>query len=104
MRNYRHYTGNRMGVNMTPEQFNQFLETVRGQMQGGGAGDAAAMAAGAAASVVRRLGPCELGRDKLRRYKKFIDWISEAESKMRLLQLTTNNQKVSFIQSCAGAD
>ena len=68
---------------MTQEQFNQFmagiLEAVRGQMPGGGAGDAAAMAAGALASVVGRLGSCELGRDKLRRYKKCIDYISEAK-------------------------
>ena len=94
---------------MTPEQLNQLIagltDAVRGQIQGGqGAGDAAAIAAGAAASVVGRLGPCELGRDKLKRYKKFIDWISEAESKMRLLQVTTNAQKISFIQSCAGPD
>ena len=54
--------------------------------------------------MVGRLGPCELGRDKLKRYKKFLDWVGEAESKMRLLGLTTNQEKNSFVQSSAGPE
>ena len=42
------------------------------------------MVAGAA-SVVGQLAPCNLGRNKLRRYKKFLDWSKEAESKMSFL-------------------
>ena len=50
--------------------------------------------------LVGRLGPCELGRDKLKIYKKFLDWVGEAESKMRLLGLTTTiEKKNSFVQS-----
>ena len=63
---------------------------------------AAPTAGAGAAAIVGRLGPCELGRDKLRRYKRFMDWIGEAESKMRLLGITTSQQKASFVQSSGG--
>ena len=78
-----------MGVNMTQEQL---IAALRGQNPvGTGAG---------AAAMVGRLGPCELGRDKLKIYKKFLDWVGEAESKMRLLGLTTTiEKKNSFVQS-----
>lgn len=66
------------------------------EKRGGSARDAHAM--------VGRLGPCELGRDKLKRYKKFLDWVGEAESKMRLLGLTTTIEKNSFVQSSVGPE
>ena len=51
-----------------------------------------------AAFIVGRLGPCQLDRDKLKRYKGFIDWVGNAESKMRLLGITTSEQKASFVK------
>ena len=45
-----------------------------------------------------------MGRDKLKRYKRFIDWVGEAESKMRLLGITTSQQKASFVQSSGGIE
>ena len=45
-----------------------------------------------------------MGRDKLKRYKKFIDWVGEAESKMRLLGITNSQQKASFVQSSGGTE
>ena len=65
---------------------------------------AAPTAGAGAAAIVGRLGPCELGRDKLKRYKRFMDWVGEAESKMRLLGITTSDQKASFVQSSAGTE
>ena len=65
---------------------------------------AAPTAGAGAAAIVGRLGPCELGRDKLKRYKRFMDWVGEAESKMRLLGLTTSQQKASFVQSSGGIE
>ena len=50
-------------------------------------------AAGIAASMVGRLGPCKLGIDKLKIHKKFLDWVEEAVSKMRLLVLTPASEK-----------
>ena len=63
-----------MAVQMTAEQFNELMQTLRPAAPTAGAGVAA---------LVGRLGPCELGRDKLKRYKRFTDWVGEAESKMR---------------------
>ena len=86
---------------MTPQQLQDLIAgVIQGLQPGGGGGnaDGMAMAAGAAASVVGRLGPCELGRDKIKRYKKFIDWVVEAEAKMNLLQINDNNQKINFMR------
>ena len=60
-----------MTVQMTKEQLEQLIQALR----------AAPTAGAGAAAIVGRLGPCELGRDKLKRYKRFIDWVGEAESK-----------------------
>ena len=65
---------------------------------------AAPTAGAGAAAIVGRLGPCELGRDKLKRYKRFKDWVGEAESKMRLLGITTSQEKASFVQSSGGIE
>ena len=65
---------------------------------------AAPTAGAGAAAIVGRLGPCELGRDKLKRFKRFMDWIGEAESKMRLLGITDSQQKASFVQSSGGIE
>jgi hypothetical protein len=86
-----------MGVNMTQQQLEQLITALRGPNPAGAAGLGAA-------AMVGRLGPCELGRDKLKRYKKFLDWVGEAESKMRLLGLTTDQEKNSFVQSSAGPE
>ena len=55
-----------MGVNMTQDQLNQLIAALRGPDPAGAAGIGAA-------AMVGRLGPCEMGRDKLKRYKKFLD-------------------------------
>ena len=84
-----------MAINMTQEQLEQLIQALRPPAPTAGAG---------AAAIVGRLGACELGRDKLKRYKRFLDWVGEAESKMRLLGITTNQQKTSFVQSSAGTE
>ena len=38
--------------------------------------------------IVGRFYPCDLGRDKLKRYKIFKDWIANVEAKMKLLGIT----------------
>ena len=45
-----------------------------------------------------------MGRDKLKRYKRFMDWVGEAESKMRLLGITNSQEKASFVQSSGGTE
>ena len=91
-------------MNLTPDDLQDLLAramaTAMQQVQNNT--PAAPTAGAGAAAIVGRLGPCELGRDKLKRYKRFMDWVGEAESKMRLLGITTGQQKASFVQSSAG--
>ena len=47
---------------------------------------------------------CHLGKDKIRRYKRWGDWIQDAENKMKVLQITMDQAKIGFFQSCAGAE
>ena len=54
-------------------------------------------------TAVGQLGPCHLVRDKMKRYKKWGDWLKEAKSEMAILAITANSQKVACIRSCAGA-
>ena len=50
------------------------------------------------------MGPCALGKDKLKRPKKWTDWHKDAENKMRFLGITDSAQKMNFLRSCAGAE
>ena len=83
---------------MTDVQFERLIAT----LQGGGGGGAAG--ATGVAAVVGPMGPCVLGKDKLKRPKKWTDWHKDAENKMRFLGLTESVQKMNFIRSCAGAE
>ena len=98
---------------MTPAQFQEYMERLPGLWAaqaaaaggGGAAGGAAMVQPGAgAAAAVGQLGPCHLGRDKMKRYKKWGDWLKEAKSKMEFLAITENSQKTAYIRSCAGAE
>ena len=60
-----------MAMQMTEGQFQQLLAMIGGQR---GGGDGAGQAAGAAA-VVGPMQHCQLGKDKIRRYKRWGDWI-----------------------------
>ena len=84
------------------QQTQQFQQMIQQQAQGG-AGVGGGQVAGAAA-VVGPMPPCQLGKDKIRRYKKWSDWIRDAENKMKFLQMTTDDQKSSFVRSCAGPE
>ena len=48
--------------------------------------------------------PCSLGKDKIKRYKKWKDWIGDAENKMKFIGTMSDIQKISFLRSCQGAD
>ena len=88
---------------MTNEQLGQLIAALRPQEEAGGARGGQVQSAGAAA-VVGPMMPCPLGKDKLKRFKKWNDWIRDAENKMAFLGLTSNQQRISFIKSCAGSE
>ena len=78
-----------MTVEMTAAQ----LERLIAAMRGGGRGEA-----DEAAVVVGPMGPCDLGKDKLKRPKRWSDWRREAENKMRFLKIKEDKQKLNFIK------
>ena len=77
---------------MTAEQFQQLLATIGGNVGGGGG-----QAAGAAA-VMGPMQHCHLGKDKIKRYKRWVNWIQDAENKMTFLRLNTDKEKIGFMQ------
>ena len=81
---------------MTPDQLQTLIAVIQGSGGGGAAG-----AAGAAA-MVGPMGPCVLGKDKLKRPKRWTDWHKDAENKMRFSGITNSVQKMNFLRSCAG--
>ena len=70
-----------IAVTMTANQ----LQTLIAALRGGGGGAAAGMAG--AATVVGTTVLCVLGKDKLKRPKKWFDWKKDAENKMRFLKI-----------------
>ena len=90
-----------MTVAMTPDQ----LQTLIRAIQAGGGGDAAGAAGPMkAAAMVGPMGPCTLGKDKLKRPKRWTDWHRDAENKMRFSGITDSVQKLNFVRSCAGVE
>ena len=68
-------------MNLTPDDLQDLLARAMATAMQQVQNNTAPTAGAGAAAIVGRLGPCELGRDKLKRYKRFIDWVGEAESK-----------------------
>ena len=90
-----------MTVAMTPDQLQTLIRAIQAGWGGGAAGAAGPMAA---AAMVGPMGPCILGKDKLKRPKRWADWHRDAENKMRFSGITDSVQKLNFVRSCAGAE
>ena len=50
------------------------------------------------------MGQCNLGVDKVKRLKRFSDWMKGAEAKIDFMGLTTDKQKISLLRSWAGPE
>ena len=83
---------------MTPDQLQMLIAMLQG-----GSGRGAAGTAGAAA-VVGPMVPCVLGKDKLKRPKRWTDWHKDAENKMRFMGITNSIQKMNFLRTCTGGE
>ena len=88
-------------MNITNEQLQDLIRGVIAWAAGGAAGAAGSISA---ALLVGPMGPCILGRDKLKRPKKCADWLRESENKMRFGGITEGGRKWDFLRSCAGAE
>ena len=84
---------------MTQEQFAQLLQTLQARPQ-----DAAPNVAAGAAAMAGQIPPCHLGRNKVKRFKKWTDWLRDAEAKMGFLKITRDADKLDFLRSCAGKE
>ena len=84
-------------ANMSDQQLRDLLAGVVGAIGGGAAG-------GAAATMAASMGPCILGKNKLKRPKKWSDWIKAAENKMSFSGIEEGSSKWEFIRSCAGPE
>ena len=80
-------------IQMTNIQLQELIAALTGAAGGRAAG---------AAAVMGQLAPCQLGKDRIKRVKKFEDWIRDAEAKIKVLKLNTDEEKIDFIKSCAG--
>ena len=78
---------------MNQGQLDQLIAALTGMAGGGAAGTAA---------VMGQMPPCVLGKDKVKRIKKFEDWLKDAETKMSVLNITDGKRKINFLRSCAG--
>ena len=87
--------GSKMTVAMTDEQRERLIAAMQ---DGGREGAAGAVAA------VGHMGPCNLGKDKVKRPKRWSDWRKDAKNKMRFLRIEEDEQKLNFVRSCAGAE
>ena len=90
-----------MAINMTEEQFNRLIQAIRPQEQDERGGAVQRQGTAGAAAVVGQMPGCQLGRNKIKRFKKWNDWLRDAESKMRFLSIAEGSQKVDFLRSCA---
>ena len=84
---------------MTQEQFTQLLATLQARPP-----DAAPTVAAGAAAMAGQIPPCHLGRNKVKRYKKWADWLRDAEAKMGFLKIAADTDKLDFLRSCAGKE
>ena len=91
-------------VQLTEQQFQQLLAAVARPVEPPVQGNGGAGMVAGAASIVGEMPPCHLGKDRLRRYKKWRDWLQNAENKMNFLRIENDLEKLNFIRSCAGAE
>ena len=54
--------------------------------------------------MVAPMGPCILGKDKLKRPKRWADWHWDAENKIRFSGINDSGQKLNFLMSCSGVE
>ena len=85
-------TTNKMGVQMTDEQFQQLLASLQTPQQHKSA---------AALGHMRQL---DMGPDKMRRLKKFNEWLEEAENRMTYIGINTDEERISLLRSWGGQD
>ena len=84
-----------MAVQMTEEQFNQLLQRIQAPQ---------APQQQRSAAALGHMKPLDMGADKMRRLKKFNEWLEEAENRMRYIGATADEERISLLRSWGGQD
>ena len=79
-------------VQMNNNEVEQLTATLKGAAGGRAVG---------ATTVIGHLGPCHLGQDRIKGVKNVEYWIRDAEAKIKVLKLNSEEEKRKFIKSCA---
>ena len=96
-------------MSLTDEQFQELIARVVEAGATAGARAAAvnqppaAQNGGAnAAALVGQIPQCNLGKNKLKRFKKWKDWLSDAENKMSFLSITDVQNRSASLEAVLG--
>ena len=84
-----------MAIQMTNDQFQQLMTTLRGPQQPQRQKSAAALG---------HMQQLDMGPDKMRKLKKFNEWLEEAENRMTYIDAETDAEKISLLRSWGGPD
>ena len=86
-----------MAVQMTEQQFEQLLARIQAPQQQPQQQQRSAAALG-------HMKQLDMGTDKMRRLRKFNEWLEEAENRMRYIGVNTDNERISLLRSWGGQD
>ena len=85
-----------MAVQMTNEQFQALLATLQNQQQ------PAPPQQHKSASALGHMPQLDMGVDKMRKLKKFNEWLEEAENRMTYIGANTDEERISLLRSWGG--
>ena len=88
-------------LNISNQQLQDLIIAITAGRHGAAGG---AEATSSAAALVQAMSACTLGREKLKRPKKWMDWLRDAENKIRFGGITEANRKWPFLRACAGPE
>ena len=88
-----------MGVQMTDQQFQQLLATLQAPQQ-----PPPQQPQHKSAAALGHMKQLDMGPDKMRRLKKFNEWLEEAENRMTYIRINTDEERVSLLRSWGGQD
>ena len=94
---------------MTDEQFNRLLATLQPQQQVGAAqmqqiADTLRPQHQKSAAALGPMKPLDMGPDKMRKLKKFSEWLEEAENRMTYIGANRDEEKISLLRSWGGPE
>lgn len=85
-----------MAIQMTNDQFQQLLATIQAPQQ--------AHPPHKSAAALGHMQPLDMGPDKMRKLKRFTEWLEDAENRMNYIGATTDEEKISLLRAWGGME